>query len=410
MVLFIKQKEMFLKYTPSWWTTVFGDNTKANMEAGAKALLDMAEPIIGYTKSIGEFAGRVLAVAQPGDISKALYVLRNIGKFSKAIETAIDDMQKNLNRGLMSRLGGIMSTIFGSVTDFFPKSSEVEDALKIMTTTVAALAQLSKMIDEMQAISTKLRGKKMEGSMAANMRQAIFEASYVKSALQAAEGADALTDEFVDRTKNRSKKITTNLYNSSTGMADASLKAAEGADAVVSKDVNKAASSTASWTSKLGDSVMGMASFVANAPANFAKWLIGTGDEKEVKGKEVNATTATATTATTKAQTAPSIPNVDRIQREKASVQAGTKSSSPGMGKLENLNSDQVSLLQKIADGIDALVASFQPDNTLPQNGNNSGGSTYEEAIPSLGMTDSPTWANGGFEQHPATGIMTRNS
>ena len=408
-----QEKEFFLKYTPGFWN---GDvrTLIPNMQAGADALLDMAEPIVGYVKSIGEFAVRILSVVEPGDITKALAVLRNVGKFSKAIEGAIQNMQNSLGRRVMISLGGIMTSIFGSVVDFFPKSSEIEEALKVMTTTVAALANLSKMIDEMQTISDKLRGKKLEGSFGNNVRQMIFEASYVKSALKAADDADSLTDSFVDRTKDRSKKITSNIYDSSTEQAGASLKASEKAKADVSRDVNKAAANTASWTAKLGQSIMGMASSVVNAPMNFVKWLTGTGEEKETKTKTArttNAVSATTAPATPVAQTAPSIPNVERVKRDNASVQAGTKTAQgSGVGKLENLNSEQIALLKRVADGIDALVASFQLDNSLPQNGMGSGGGTYDESLPSLGMTESPTWANGAFEQHPATGILTRNS
>jgi hypothetical protein len=107
------------------------------------------------------------------------------------------------------------------------------------------------------------------------------------------------------------------------------------------------------------------------------------------------------------ATTSPSVDTLERVQQEQASITAGTKGDqTASMGKLENLNSDQVTLLQNISAGINALVASIKSNNTIGQK--QYGSNYYEEEVTSLGMTESSNWS-AGLESGSSKNIPVRN-
>ena len=76
------------------------------------------------------------------------------------------------------------------------------------------------------------------------------------------------------------------------------------------------------------------------------------------------------------------------------------------MGNLEQLNSNKVSILLQIRDGINALVSSINTTSTIPHSGGYAGSTPYEEQIPRHGMTESPTFAST-LSQHPVVGLQT---
>ena len=413
----------------------------------------MTRPVVAYLESIYQFGQEIMAVIKPEEIDKILKVLNSVGDLSTALDKAMEDLQSKMSRKQMSVFGWLLKYgIFGAIVDYFPKSNEMKYALNIMKTTVGVLMEMSKMIDVMGEISTKMKGKKMDANIGTNMRNIIWEAMSVKAALKASQEVDGLTDQYVVVVKKRSKDMQDKLWKkggselaeeAKKGSGDASLAVNENID-----DAQETSSGPGGWMSKFFGWISGTADRTAQESRDAASkidaaekerqaamnrgggnpsganranmpnramggsfWVGESGVPELVTIKPMNATSVgAAPTFPNRASTAPSVGALEKVEREQASITASNKGDQTvSMGKLEDLNSDQVTLLESIKRGIDALVASMKPSGSIDQNGVGAGRS-YDEALPTLGMTTSPNWSSSLFNEHPSTGIAVRNS
>ena len=405
----------------------------------------MRDPILNYLTQLMVFGNDIMAVIKPEEVEKVLKVLNAVGEISAGVDKAMKDLQKKMSRDQMAKLGWLMTHgIFGAIIDFFPTNSDMKYALNIMTTTVGVLMEMVKMIDTMETISNKLKGNKMDVNIGTNMRNMIFEASYVKASLEAAEKAGSLTKNHADRMSLLTKEMAKNIYlRGGVEVAEDTSKTAKDTSGKVSADISEADTASTGpggWMETLFGWITGKSSAIAAraqaaeaeaASADKARlaamnrnndnpggpnranmpnramggsfWVGEAGVPELISIKPMGATSVTSPQPIGRATTASSVSTLERVQREKASLDAGTKGQqNTDVGKLEDLNEDQVSILRNINAGISALVSSMERKSNRSAGGQTG---SYISPLPTIGMTSSPFWGTSQLSEHPTTGL-----